>query len=82
MIEAQLATDTEEARVLGQDLFHLNTGNRLHKCDDACELQFRQHNTFLRLVLSLPVLVTGFADFVGLEKQDLAQPFVGIDSCR
>jgi len=43
-------------------------------------LQLRKHDSLLGLILSLAVGVAGFADFVGLEKDDLAEPFVGVDS--
>src|SRR5216684_8153158 len=45
-------------------------------------LQLRQHDPLLRLVLSLAILIAGLADFVRLEEEDLAQPFIGVDLRR
>jgi hypothetical protein len=43
-------------------------------------LQLGQHDAFLGLVFAFAVGVAGFADFVGLEEDDLAQAFVGVDA--
>lgn len=48
----------------------------------AMSLQPWQHDPALRLVLSLLVLVTDFALFIGLEEKHLAQTFVSIDFRR
>src|ERR1700687_379843 len=45
-------------------------------------LQLRQHDPLLRLVFAFAVSVADFADFVGLEEEDLAQAFVGVDTSR
>jgi hypothetical protein len=45
-------------------------------------LQLRQHYPLLGLVLTLAVGVAGFADFIGLEEQDLAQAFVCVNARR
>src|SRR5947199_9679269 len=45
-------------------------------------LKFRQHDSLLRLVFAFAVGVANFADFVGLEEEDLAQAFVGVDAGR
>src|ERR1700687_5972258 len=45
-------------------------------------LQLRQHDPLLRLVFTFAVVVAYFADFVGLEEEDLTQAFVGVDAGR
>jgi hypothetical protein len=45
-------------------------------------LQFPQHNPLPRLVFALAVGVAGFAHLVGLEEQNLAESFVGVDARR
>src|SRR5579872_61965 len=45
-------------------------------------LQLRQDNALLGLVLTLTISVTSLANFIGLEKDDLAQPFVRVDARR
>src|SRR5262249_8365914 len=42
-------------------------------------LQARKHDAALRLIFALFVLVADFAVFVGLEENDLAQAFIGVD---
>src|SRR5205823_4738796 len=48
---------------------------------DSC-LQLGQHDSLLRLVFAFAVSVAGLAGLIGLEEEDLAQPFVGIDFGR
>jgi hypothetical protein len=43
-------------------------------------LEVRQHDAFLPLIFSVLVLVADLADLVGLEEQDLAEAFVGVDA--
>src|SRR6266550_1394741 len=45
-------------------------------------LELRQNNPLLRLVLPLPIRVTYFAHFIGLEENNLAQPLIGVNACR
>src|SRR6476620_6259889 len=45
-------------------------------------LQLRQHDALLCLILSFAIGVTGLADLIRLEEDNLAQPFVGVDLCR
>jgi hypothetical protein len=45
-------------------------------------LHLRQHNPLLRLIFALAVGVAGFAHLVGLEEQNLAESFVGVDARR
>lgn len=45
-------------------------------------LELRQDDSLLGLVLAFTVGVTGFADFVGLEENDLAKAFVGVNAGR
>ena len=45
-------------------------------------LQLRQHDALLGLILSFAIGVTGLADLIRLEEDNLAQPFVGVDLCR
>ena len=44
-------------------------------------LQLWKDYSLLGLVLAFAVGVAGFADFVGLEEDDLAEAFVGVDAC-
>src|SRR6266849_8675325 len=48
----------------------------------APALELRQNDSLLILVLALAVRVTGLAHLVGLEEQNLAQPFIGVDLGR
>src|ERR1051326_8037298 len=45
-------------------------------------LKLGQHDSLLRLIFPFTVGVAGFTDLVGLEEDDLAEAFVGIDACR
>jgi len=42
-------------------------------------LKLGKDDPFLVLILPSPIGITDLADLVGLKKQDLAQPFVGVD---
>jgi hypothetical protein len=44
--------------------------------------QLRQYNPLLRLVLALAILITGLANFIRLEEENLAQPFISVDLGR
>src|ERR1019366_2100789 len=44
------------------------------------QLQLRKYDSLLVLVLSLAVGVTDLAHFVGLEEENLAETFVGVDA--
>src|SRR5262245_20036939 len=46
---------------------------------EVSELQTRQNDAALRLVLAFLVVVADFAVFVGLKKDDLAKAFVGVN---
>src|SRR5215469_14214406 len=43
-------------------------------------LQLWQDDSLLRLILAFSVGIAGFADFVGLEEDDLAEAFVRVDT--
>jgi len=43
-------------------------------------LQLRQYDSLLMLVLSLAIGVADLAHLIGLEEQNLAQAFVGVDA--
>src|SRR5579862_5691681 len=45
-------------------------------------LKLGQHDSLLRLIFPFTVGVAGFTDLVGLEKDNLAESFVGVDPCR
>src|ERR1035438_3047804 len=44
--------------------------------------QLRQHNSLLRLILPLAILVADLADLVRLKKENLAKPLIGVDLRR
>jgi len=45
-------------------------------------LQLREHNSLLRLILSLTILIAGLANLIRLEEENLAEAFVGVDLRR
>jgi hypothetical protein len=48
----------------------------------SCESKLGQHNSLLVLVFALAIRIADLTGFIAAEKQNLAQPFVGINLGR